>query len=40
MNRDDDSAILSLPFDLDPPSEQELNALAADLEAQLRRALA
>ena len=31
---DDDAAILSLPFDLDPPSETELNALAADLDEE------
>jgi peptide-methionine (R)-S-oxide reductase len=36
---DDDAAILSLPFDLDPPSEAELNALAADLDPAERQVL-
>ena len=36
---DDATVILNLPFDLDPPSEAELNALAADLDEEERKVL-
>ncbi len=35
----DDIATLTMPFDLDPPSERELNTLAADLDPEERKVL-